>query len=213
MASTVEMPEYGPGSVYPVRLDVERPESQSRLTNLPLGIGLVIRGILLVPHLIIVYFLGILAYILYFVAMFAILFTGSYPLGLYNIVASYMRWVSNITGYLLSLYDRYPPFSGDAQEYPLSFEAPHPERSSRILNFPIVGYLVRAVLDIPHVVILFFLALIALVVVFIAKFAILFTGSFPGGMHGFVVGYLRWNMRNTAYLLGLSDRYPPFSMS
>jgi Domain of unknown function (DUF4389) len=205
--------DFTPGPPYRVRLDVERPQNQSRMTNFPLGIGALIRTILLIPHLIITYFLGILATILYFLATFAILFTGTYPLGLYNIVAAYLRWISNITGYLLSLYDRYPPFSGDAQEYPLSFEATHPDQSSRILNFPILGYLLRTILDIPHIIILFFLGLIAVVVVFIAQFAILFTGSFPAGMHGFAAGYLRWNTRNSAYLLGLTDQYPPFSLS
>jgi Domain of unknown function (DUF4389) len=213
MTTAEATPEFAESQPYPVRLDVERPESQSRLTNFPIGVGMLIRTILLIPHLIIVYFLGILASILYFIAMFAILFTGSYPLGLYNIVAAYMRWTSNFTGYFLSLYDRYPPFSGDAQQYPLSFEAVRPEHSSRILNFPILGYLVRSVLDIPHIVILFFLGLIAIVVVFVAQFAILFKGSFPRGMHGFAAGYLRWNTRNNSYLLGLTDKYPPFSTS
>ncbi len=53
----------------------------------------------------------------------------------------------------------------------------------------------------------------ALVVVFIAQFAILFTGSFPEGMHSFVVGVYRWwDSRINAYVYGLTDSYPPFSM-
>ncbi len=46
----------------------------------------------------------------------------------------------------------------------------------------------------------------------VAQFAILFTGSFPGSMHGFVVGVGRWYNRITAYAFGLTDKYPPFSL-
>ena len=51
----------------------------------------------------------------------------------------------------------------------------------------------------------------AFVVVFIAQFAILFSGSFPEGMHTFVVGVGRWSTRVNAYLYALTDKYPPFS--
>jgi hypothetical protein len=173
---------------YPIRYDVTRPDSQSRLTNLPLFIGLFIRFILLIPQLIVVIFVGLVATILYFLATFAILFTGKYPEGFYNFVVSYMRWNANVGGYLLSLYDKYPPFSGDQQaDYPLSFSSEYPATSSRLLNFPIIGYYIRELLLIPHAIIIFFLFIAAFVVVFVAKFAILFNGSFPEGMHGFVV--------------------------
>ncbi len=61
---------------YPIRLNITRDATQSRLTNFPLGIGTIIRIILLIPHLIILYFLQIVAAIVYFIATFAILFTG-----------------------------------------------------------------------------------------------------------------------------------------
>jgi hypothetical protein len=60
-------------------------------------------------------------------------------------------------------------------------------------------------------VIVYFLALAEFIVVFIAQFAILFSGSFPEGLHGFAVGVNRWSTRLSAYMFGLADRYPPFS--
>ena len=45
----------------------------------------------------------------------------------------------------------------------------------------------------------------------IAWFAILFTGKYPRGMFDFVVGLFRWQMRVNAYLLLLTDAYPPFN--
>lgn len=197
---------------YPVRYDIARDASQSRLTNFPLGIGTLIRSILLIPHFIILYFLGIVAYIIYFIAKFAILFTGTYPAGMYNFVAMYVRWNARASAYLLSLFDKYPPFTGDEDAAsPFSFTLVYPATSSRLLNFPFLGLVIRAILLIPHFVILFFLGIAMVTVVFIAQFAILFSGAFPEGMHSFCVGVARWSTRITAYMFGLTDAYPPFS--
>jgi hypothetical protein len=46
----------------------------------------------------------------------------------------------------------------------------------------------------------------------IAWFAILFTGRYPEGLYHFGSGVLRWNIRVDAYLLLLTDVYPPFSL-
>jgi hypothetical protein len=48
-------------------------------------------------------------------------------------------------------------------------------------------------------------------VIFISFWAILFTGKFPRGFFDFVVGFMRWQNRVTAYLSLLRDEYPPFS--
>lgn len=197
---------------YPIRLDVQRSDSQSRLTNFPLGIGTIIRVILLIPHLIILYFLQIVAQILYFIATFAILFTGSYPRGMFNFYVGYLRWNANVYGYFLHLYDAYPPFSMEQQPYALTLSVDYPERLSRFLNFPLfIGAFIKTVLSIPHIIILAFLIFAAVVVVFIVLFAVLFTGAFPAGMHSFVVGVYRWLTRVNAYIYGLTDAYPPFS--
>jgi hypothetical protein len=198
---------------YPIRLKVQREERQSRLTNFPFLVGTLIRELLLIPHFAILVLLGIAAGVLHFIATFAILFTGRYPAGLFRFVAGTTRWSHNVTGYLYHLYDAYPPFSMDPQPYALGFEVDYPERSSRLLNFPFFGLYIKAFLLIPHFAALFCLTLVMLVVLFVAPFAILFTGGFPAGMHGFATGVLRWSARVNAYLLALTDRYPPFSLA
>jgi hypothetical protein len=199
---------------YPVQFEIARDATQSRLTNFPLGIGTFIRSILLIPHLIILYFLGLVAAIIYFIAGFVILFTGNYSSGLFNFYVGYLRWSSNVYGYFASLYDKYPPFSMDAQEYPLKLTIDYPSSLSRLLNLPFyIGFFIKAILAIPHLIIVFFLVLAAIVVVFIAQFAILFSGSFPEGMHRFVVGVGRWSTRVNAYIYSLTDKYPPFSLN
>ena len=45
------------------------------------------------------------------VAWFAILFTGSYPRGLFDFVVGVYRWHNRVIGYAIILVtDRYPPF-------------------------------------------------------------------------------------------------------
>jgi uncharacterized membrane protein len=201
-------------SEYPVTLEVQRSETQSRLTNFPLGIGTTIRSFLLIPHFVILYFLQIAADIVFFIATFAILFTGRYPRGLFNFYVGYTRWNANMTGYLVSAYDKYPGFTMESQaDYPLSFEVEYPESLSRILNFPILGLIIKFILLIPHLIVVSFLMLVAMIVLFIAQFAILFTGSFPEGMHRFMIGVGRWSMRVNAYAYALTDKYPPFSLN
>lgn len=210
---TVVAPPAGASPVeYPVRLTIAYPATQSRLTNLPLGIGMFIRAILLIPHFISLYFFQLAASITFFIATFAILFSGRYPRGLFDFYVGYTRWSTNVNAYIYSLFDAYPPYSTEAAvNYPLQLEIDYPENPSRLLNFPFFGILVKMILLIPHYVAIMFLYIGALVVLFIAHFAILFTGSFPEGMHRFVTGVLRWSTRINAYTVAITDKYPPFS--
>ena len=155
-----------------------------------------------------------MANIVFLIATFAILFTGRYPRGLFNFYVGYMRWNANMTGYLVSAYDKYPGFTMEAQsDYPLTFSVEYPDKLSRFLNFPILGLIIKFILLIPHWIIVSFLALVAMIVLIIAQFAILFTGSFPEGMHKFMIGVGRWSTRVSAYAYALTDKYPPFSLS
>ena len=73
-----------------------------------------------------------------------------------------------------------------------------------------VGF--RFILAIPHIVVLWFLFVATIVVAVIGWFAALFTGRLPEWAHSFISGVLRWYTRVGAYLLLLTDRYPPFSL-
>ncbi|MGZ6827350.1 MAG: DUF4389 domain-containing protein, partial [Mycobacteriales bacterium] len=75
-------------------------------------------------------------------------------------------------------------------------------------------WLVKWLLALPHVVVLAFLWLGAVLSTVVALFAVLLTGRYPQGLFDYVVGVLRWTWRVTYYgysVLG-TDRYPPFSL-
>ena len=49
-----------------------------------------------------------------------------------------------------------------------------------------------------------------MVVMFVAWWAILFTGSMPRGMFDFLLGFHRYPLRVSGYWLLLTDEFPPF---
>jgi hypothetical protein len=186
---------------YPVRFDVEYPDRLSRWK-------IFVKWILAIPHFIIVYLLQLVANLMVLIAFFAILFTKKWPRGMFDFMVQIQRWSMNTLVYALTLQrDEYPPFSGDAGEYPVLLEIDYDENLSRWQIF------LKWLFALPHLIVLVFLAIAAYVVVFIAFFAILFTGKFPRGMFDFVTGVLRWSIRVNAYGYWLlTDRYPPFSL-
>ena len=74
-----------------------------------------------------------------------------------------------------------------------------------------VTVLFRLILAIPHYVALCALGFAATVVAFIGWLAALVTGRLPGFAVTYLSGYLRWYSRVGAYLLLLTDEYPPFA--
>jgi Domain of unknown function (DUF4389) len=70
----------------------------------------------------------------------------------------------------------------------------------------------RIILAIPQFIVLYILFIGAVVVAVIGWFAALFMGRLPEWAHNFLGGVIRWYIRVTAYMLLLTDQYPPFSL-
>ena len=135
----------------------------------------------------------------------AILVRGRIPRWLFDFQVALYRWASRALSYVLLLTDRYPPFEGD---WVVSFDVRYPERLVRWKLF-----FWKVITAIPHAIILAFLWLGAAIVTVIAWFFILFAGRYPRGLFEYVAGVMRWNARVGAYVLSLTDEYPPFNLS
>jgi hypothetical protein len=195
--SAPQMPTY-PGSDPELTFEIDYPETLSRWK-------IFVKWLLAIPHWISLWVMGFVAGILLFVAWFAILITGRFPRGMWDFMLLYLRWSANVYAYSVTLQrDEYPPF-GDAT-YPVHLNLEYPQSLSRWLIF------VKWLLVIPHLIILYLLVIAASVVIFIAWFAILITGSYPRGLFDFVTGVGRWILRVYAYTYLMTDRYPPFSL-
>jgi len=136
-----------------------------------------------------------------------ILFRQKYPRWWFDWNLNLLRFSNRVTAYLALLDDRYPS-TDEEQAVHLNFAYPDARQLNRWLP------LVKWFLAIPHYVVLFFLAIAALVAIIVAWFAILFTGTYPKGLFDFVVGVLRWSNRVSGYaFLLVTDQYPPFRLS
>jgi len=89
---------------YPITFNAEYAERMSRLTTF-------FRFLMLIPQIIVLYFVGIAAGVVTFIAWWAILFTGKYPKGMWDFMVGYMRWSTRVNGYAMFLTDKYPPYS------------------------------------------------------------------------------------------------------
>ncbi len=91
-----------------VHIEIPYPDAERDLSR---GMPLV-KWLLAIPHYIVLVVIGILAIFSVVIAWFAILFTGRYPLGLFDFVVGVLRWSLRVEVYAFLLTtDRYPPFS------------------------------------------------------------------------------------------------------
>ena len=209
------------GRPYPVTFEGELEPSLNRWLWL-------VKWVLVIPHVIVLACLWVAAFVCWLIALFAILFTGRYPRGLFDFILGVMRWTWRVGFY--SYYalgtDRYPPFSlGPEPDYPAQLDVDYPEQLSRWLVLVKWWLLV-----IPHAIIVgifiggwgwwpldndaHWAAACGLsgLLVIIAGFILLFTDSYPRAIFDFVLGLDRWAARVFAYVLLMRDEYPPFRL-
>ena len=189
----------GPDLSHPrLKYDVEYPGELSRWL-------IFVKWLLIIPQLFVLMFLIVAQWIITSIAWFVILITGSYSEGLWAFSLRVMRWQANVTVYSSLMRDEYPPFSGN-EPYPVTFELAYPQHVSRLMIF------IKWLLAIPHFVVLYFLAIVASIVHFVAFFAILFTKRYPASLFNFMVGFQRWTYRVQVYYMLMTDDYPPFTL-
>ncbi|HYG57478.1 MAG TPA: DUF4389 domain-containing protein [Symbiobacteriaceae bacterium] len=92
---------------YPVDLVLKYPERSSRL----LMFFMFFKPFLLIPHLFVLWFLGLAAGFVMIIAWFAVVFTGNYPRGLWDFMTGILRWQTRVSCYMAGLTDEYPPFT------------------------------------------------------------------------------------------------------
>lgn len=86
---------------YPVHFDIEYPERIARWRPL-------VHWLLVIPAYIVAVLMLYVAFFVDFLAWFAILITGRFPDGLFNIVTVALRWQANVVAYAYWMTDRYP---------------------------------------------------------------------------------------------------------
>lgn len=145
---------------------------------------------------------------LFAATLLMILFRQRYPRWWFDFAREFTRFEARVGSYLALLTDRYPS-TEDEQSVHLEIDYPDVKQD---LNrwLPLVKWL----LAIPHYLVLAVLGVVAVLLVVVAWFAILFTGRYPRPIFDYVVGVGRWGLRVQAYVgLLVTDKYPPFRLS
>jgi len=204
---------------YPVHVEGRLDEPLSRWLWL-------VKWFLAIPHVVVLAFLWIGLVVTTIAALFAILFTGRYPRGLFDFNVGVLRWTWRVGFYATSALgtDRYPPFAlADVPDYPARLEVEYPERLSRGL------VLVKSwLLAIPHLLIVavftgsvfswasgdwrFSSPSLLTILVVVAGIVLLFRGRYPHDLFELVVGINRWIFRVATYVALMRDEYPPFRL-
>jgi hypothetical protein len=191
---------------YPITLSVDYPDKKiNRITTffrLPIAIPIFIIFILISGGIVLT------GGFIFISTALMLLFLQKYPRWWFDWYLALTKFGTRVWAYLALLRDEYPS-TDDERLYHL--EIPYPKAEEELHRWlPLIKWL----LAVPHYIALLFLSVVALVMVIIAWFIILFAGHYPKAMFDFVEGVFRWSLRVVAYAFLLAtDCYPPFRLS
>jgi hypothetical protein len=179
----------------PVLVTFAAPSPQSRLTVL-------VRIILVIPHLVVLAVLGIAAYLVAIAGWFGALFTGRLPGFAADFLAGYLRWQTRVSAYAFLLTGDYPPFSLADADYPARV-AVQPGRLNRL------AVLFRIFLLIPCGIVQAILSYGALTIFQLVSWvSTLITGRLPDPVYQAMAAVLRYQARTLGFAWMLTSAYP-----
>jgi Domain of unknown function (DUF4389) len=159
------------------------------------------RPLLVIPHYIVLYALGIAVEIVAVICWFAALFTGRLPDGLADFLVGWLRWSTRVFAYVGLLTDQYPPFTLTDADYPVRVSAA-PGRLNR------VAVLFRIILALPVAILVGILWSGVLLAGLVIWLIVLITGTMPGPAYQAVAAVVRFGARFYGYFYLMSGTYP-----
>lgn len=198
-------------ATYPINVRFDRDQRINRLWGIPL-LGWAVRGLILIPHYVILTVYGLIVGVAMLVTWIPVLLTGHFPGWGYDLVGGYYRWSVRVTAYQLLMVGRYPPFS-TAPGYPVEVDFDRSRGLNNLWGLPLIGILIRAILVIPHAIVLGFVGIAVGFVILFSWIPVLIFGRYPGLGYELVGGYLRWTTRVSCWILLMTGPYPPFRLS
>ena len=185
---------------YPVKLEIDYPESSNRLTAL-------FRLILVIPIVIILALISTYAEALSLAIAMMILFKEKYPRWWFEWHIGITKFAYRVAVYIFLMRDEYPSTDSDQSVH---ITIPYPDVKNELKRWmPLVKWF----LVLPHIIALIFIFIGVLICTVFSLIAILITGRYPKGIFYFVEGFFRWTLRVSAFALLLTtDEYPPFRL-
>jgi len=175
-------------------LDVFPPSRQRRWTVL-------LRLLLLIPQAVVLWFLGIAAFVVVIVGWFGALVLGRLPDFAADYLSNFLGYQIRVYGYAALLVDRYPPFSFTAPDYPIRIELRPGALNRAAVLFRIIlvipAWIVQHVVRTGWGACAFFIWIIVLVL-----------GRMPQPLIRATGAVLRFEYRIDAYVYLLTPAYP-----
>ena len=198
---------------YPVDVSVEYGNGERSRGLAVLGIFFPIKALLAIPHFFILYFVSIGAMFAAWFGYWGIALNGSLSPGIARFLHNYLGWQLRITAWMASWRDEYPAFAMEQPDYAARVVITEPtlERKRGLAVAGII-FFVKAMLLLPHIIVLYFVMIAAGIAGWVAYWIVAFTGVYPDGIFNFTVGVMRWSTRINAWLYSLTDEYPPFQL-
>jgi Domain of unknown function (DUF4389) len=201
-----------PTGSHPTDLLFKEDASIGRLWGIPL-IGWWVRWLVSIPSYIGLLLVGVVAVLLCLITWIPVLVSGRYPSWGYRWVGGSLRWGARLAAYLAFLAGSYPAFSlsdepGQNVQVPIDTD----QRINRFWGIPILGYGIRAIILIPHFVVLWVLGIVCGFLLIFVWIPVLLLGRQAELYYTIVGGTQRWWIRVAAYFLLLNDQYPPFTL-
>jgi hypothetical protein len=178
----------------PVLVSFAPPAQQSRLT-------IAFRLLLAIPHVIILWALGIAAEVVVVIGWFAALFMGSLPEWAHTFLTGVLRWQVRVYAYTFFLTGKYPPFSLEDEPYPVRLVTARTRLNRFAVFFRLIlvipAGIVAGVASYGLAVLAFFCWLIALIL-----------GRLPDSLHQALGAILRLQIRYYGYFGMVTGEYP-----
>ncbi|MFI6865970.1 DUF4389 domain-containing protein [Nocardia sp. NPDC050406] len=177
-----------------VDLDIFPPEQHSRLTVL-------FRLLLVIPQVIVLWFLGLAAFVVLVCGWFGALVLGRLPQWCDEFLRGYLTYTTRVTAYGMLLVDAYPPFAWNPVDYPV-----------RVLYSPAtplnrLAVLFRIVLAFPIVVLSSWFATGWAILAFFLWVIVLVTGRMPRAVFEATAAVVRIELRTNAYTYLVTPTY------
>lgn len=176
-------------------LDIDPPARQRRLTVL-------LRVLLLIPHFIVLFVLGIVTFFAAIFAWFGALVLGRLPRWAQDYLGGYLRYATGVYASFYLLIDSYPPFSfSGAPDFPVRVEL-RPTELNRL------AVLFRIILVIPAAIISGVISAGWSALAFFCWLVVLILGRNPAPLFESTAAIVRYQLRTDAYFLMLTPAYP-----
>jgi len=168
---------------------------QSRVT-------VIFRVILAIPQFIVLFFLGIAAFVVAVIGWFAALFTGELPEFAHTFLGGVVRWEIRVNAYMYLLTDSYPPFTLEDVEYPVRTILPARGPLNRVSVF------FRIILAVPaYVFSQIVINGLSIPLLFVMWIVVIVTGGMPPALYDTYAAALRYQARLHSWFSMITSEY------